>query len=244
MTSWNSKVSIAVFGCCWLAWQTDSVGQTQGFGPSPNTYAPQYGDPAVPTTGLRQRSETEVPVLPTPVLPQPQAQQFTTGLPFVTPAPGRYPTSPYMGPRNAPTYQNASYQRATPSNTFGQPMVATSPTSQTQFPASNSTAVPNFSTNPAPGIYPTGYQQCQVVPPPSLPPDGAPGQTWIPPGVAPVVPPNMNSGMYSADNAGYRPLFTLGQEKNNAVLGRGIIGQPTAYVPGQCFRNFLRYLSP
>jgi hypothetical protein len=36
----------------------------------------------------------------------------------------------------------------------------------------------------------------------------------------------------------------LGQQKNPVQLGRGIIGQPVAYVPGQWFRNWLRYVSP
>ena len=45
-------------------------------------------------------------------------------------------------------------------------------------------------------------------------------------------------------NSGYRPLIGFGQSLNNAYLGRGIIGQPTAYVDGQPVRNFLRYLFP
>lgn len=60
----------------------------------------------------------------------------------------------------------------------------------------------------------------------------------------PVITPAMAPMAYSPSNAGYRPLFTLGQDAYNAQLGRGIIGQPTAYVPGQPMRNFLRYLSP
>jgi len=45
-------------------------------------------------------------------------------------------------------------------------------------------------------------------------------------------------------DSGYRSLFGFGQTLNNAYLGRGIIGQPTAYVEGQPVRNFLRYISP
>ena len=47
-----------------------------------------------------------------------------------------------------------------------------------------------------------------------------------------------------ADAAPCRPLITLGQGAYNAQLGQGILGQPTAYVPGQSIRNFIRYLSP
>jgi hypothetical protein len=43
---------------------------------------------------------------------------------------------------------------------------------------------------------------------------------------------------------GWSPLISLGQDRYNVQLGRGIIGQPVAYVPGQWFRNFLRYVSP
>ncbi len=55
------------------------------------------------------------------------------------------------------------------------------------------------------------------------------------------VPP---TAMPYTNNSGYRPLIGFGQSLSNAYLGRGIIGQPTAYVGGQPVRNFLRYLSP
>ncbi len=45
-------------------------------------------------------------------------------------------------------------------------------------------------------------------------------------------------------DSGYRPLIGFGQTLNNAYLGRGIVGQPTAYVDGQPVRNFIRYIFP
>ena len=60
----------------------------------------------------------------------------------------------------------------------------------------------------------------------------------------PTFTPNLTPNLYSANNSGYSPLFSLGQENYNVLLGRGIIGQPTVYVPGQPFRNFFRYISP
>ena len=45
-------------------------------------------------------------------------------------------------------------------------------------------------------------------------------------------------------DSGYRPLIGFGQSLASAHLGRGIIGQPTAYVDGQPVRNFLRYIFP
>jgi hypothetical protein len=75
---------------------------------------------------------------------------------------------------------------------------------------------------------------------PGAPPAGSMGDAYVPP----TLTPNYGPGLYSSNNSGFRPLFSLGQENYNAQLGRGIIGQPTAYVPGQPFRNFFRYLSP
>ena len=39
-------------------------------------------------------------------------------------------------------------------------------------------------------------------------------------------------------------LFTLGQEQYQVQVGQGLWGQPKAYVPGQPWRNWLRYFSP
>lgn len=71
----------------------------------------------------------------------------------------------------------------------------------------------------------------------------APSPYATQPGGSPFwyVPP---TAMPTTNNSGYRPLIGFGQSLSNAYLGRGIIGQPTAYVAGQPVRNFLRYLSP
>ena len=71
----------------------------------------------------------------------------------------------------------------------------------------------------------------------------APSPYATQPGGSPFsyVPP---TAMPYTNNSGYRPLIGFGQSLSNAYLGRGIIGQPTAYVGGQPVRNFLRYLSP
>ncbi|MBM3967327.1 MAG: hypothetical protein FJ308_20020 [Planctomycetes bacterium] len=49
--------------------------------------------------------------------------------------------------------------------------------------------------------------------------------------------------MYASSNGGYTPVVGFGQG-TNAQLGRGLYGQPTAYVDGQPVRNFLRYVFP
>jgi hypothetical protein len=75
---------------------------------------------------------------------------------------------------------------------------------------------------------------------PAYPPySGIPGNI-----VPPTYMPNQYPGLYKGGRAGWRPLIGFGQENYNVQLGRGIIGQPVAYVPGQPFRNFLRYISP
>ncbi|MDZ4852525.1 MAG: hypothetical protein SGI77_24815 [Pirellulaceae bacterium] len=59
-----------------------------------------------------------------------------------------------------------------------------------------------------------------------------------------TIMPNQVPGLYSSNNSGFRPLIGFGQDRYNVQLGRGIIGQPVAYVPGQPLRNFLRYIFP
>jgi hypothetical protein len=97
----------------------------------------------------------------------------------------------------------------------------------------------------APGSYaaPAAYSTVPQGPgPQGMWSQGAAGP--VPGGGASVIMPSSAPQLYSQNNAGWRPLFTLGQENYNVQLGRGIIGQPTVYVTGQPFRNFLRYLFP
>ena len=114
---------------------------------------------------------------------------------------------------------------AVPVPRIGQPMATLDNCANISAP-SPYTAGGYWGCDPVPATY---NQPAAFVPPPATvaPPLAMPGS-------APYIP----------NNAGYRPLFTLGQDTYNAQLGRGIIGQPTAYVPGQPMRNFLRYLSP
>ena len=191
-----------------------------------------------PGTGLRGRPPADSGQ-PTGV-PTRHPNEFVTGLPFVTPAVGRYPTSPYNGGLNVPVYQAVAYQGrpvSTGAAGFSTPaQLAVMPQYQ-QTPYQPSV----YSNNPAPGIYPTSYQQCQVLPPPSLPVDGSVGQTYVPP----TFTPNWNPNLYSGNNQGFRPLFSMGQENYNVVLGRGIVGQPRPMCPasmcatscGTCLRS-------
>ncbi len=42
----------------------------------------------------------------------------------------------------------------------------------------------------------------------------------------------------------YKPIVPIVPAYPNAVVGRGIIGQPKAYVPGQPLRNAIRFVTP
>lgn len=58
---------------------------------------------------------------------------------------------------------------------------------------------------------------------------------YYPAGSPPVVYPP-----YSV----YRPVLPVAPVASSYYVGRGVLGQPKLYVPGQPLRNFLRYLSP
>ena len=207
---------------------------------------------------------------PQPARNQVPMRQATTGQPFVSTrfnrndagAKSNYPTRPY----NPAFYQLAAYQRGgrTTGGAIGtypprpvQPTRQQVPRTAAQTPSpgspgslaatptrftSNASPMPATSLQAAreqnPGFYQTSFNTDQCVQP-GFPSTGATG-TYVPP----TVTPNMAPNVYSANNVGYRPLFTLGQENFNVVMGRGIIGQPTVYVAGQPFRNFFRYLAP
>ncbi len=125
-------------------------------------------------------------------------------------------------PNNLPRYQS-------PRVVTGQPFVSPPPC---QFDAYDMVHPANYT-----NAYPVCGGPAIV---PGAPPPYASPYAYVPP----TITPDMAPGMYSPDNSGWRPLLTLGQENYNAQIGRGILGQPTAYVPGQPFRNFLRYIFP
>ncbi len=199
--------------------------------------------------------------------PRGNAQDFTTGLPYVTPAPrSRYATSPYQ----PSVFQAADYRTTTipvqmvsnPSPGFGPQVtqvaaqigpapVAPPPNliaTQAVGPAPGQNSSLGYLTAQQaslpqyryaqPGVYPTAYQ-C-TTPAPTFPSTGAVPGAYVPA----TLPPNLTPGLYTPNNSGYTPFFSLGQENYNVQLGRGIVGQPTVYVSGQPLRNFMRYLSP
>ncbi len=196
---------------------------------------------------------------------RPNTQPITSGYPFVTPAPvtsasrGNYATSPYQPAVFQTPYQArqipalyASSNAAAPAAMFTAaqqqlaaqqpaavipPATATAAVPPSQYLTPQQLALPQYQ-YPQAGIIQTAYQ-C-TPPGPTVPSTGAVPGTYLPP----TLPPNLTPGLYTPNNSGYTPLFSLGQENYNVQLGRGIIGQPTVYVAGQPIRNFMRYLSP
>ncbi len=161
-----------------------------------------------------------------PQLSQPQPQVVSGDRRFVSPPPaqGRYATSPYQPFRTVAYQVPQQPQVQVPSGLPNQPQIAAN--------AVNTAALP-LQYQPTVGVQPISYQALQ------------PGYNCVPgyvPGAVapPTLPPNLTPQLYTPDNSGYKPLFSLGQENYNVQIGRGIIGQPTVYVPGQPVRNFMR----
>ncbi len=84
-----------------------------------------------------------------------------------------------------------------------------------------------------------GSQPVVYTPPPSqiAPAIALPPGATFPVGATGSTPPVIPG------SPGYRPLISFGQERNPVQVGQGIWGQPVAYVPGQTFRNALRYIA-
>ena len=184
-------------------------------GPAPNSVSPIYSTPIQNTAPV---ANNPVPYyVPPPVYGQPMPPQ---NIPL-NPNPG------LAGPGSPSDSVLPSYNR-TPSVVNGAPFVSNPPR---QFDARNMVACnayrpsadPCFQpcrSNPsgyASSPYGTGGSPLAYAPP-----------TWMPKG----------------RSSGFRPLIGFGQGSYDPYLGRGIFGQPVAYVDGQPIRNFTRYLFP
>ena len=107
-----------------------------------------------------------------------------------------------------------------------------------QAPSLNSNISPGTGVPPlniqVPGQTTAGQAYCppnyQFQPGVGIPQYGTQGDSWWTPFVC-------GSGVY-------RPILKRRPMPAGTYLGQGIVGQPTAYVNGQCFRNLLRYIFP
>ncbi len=207
----------------------------QGFGvPAPGFSTPDATASQPPSLGVpptNYGAPAAPPASSNSVLPSSPSTTIVPSTPAPMTNPGTINAAPSVG--NAVPYDMPNYQRTAPIVT-GEPFVTEGPC---QFDAA-------YMVSPAYGVAQASASQCG----PYLPAyQAAPGATTgIVPGyyAPPTVMPNQAPGLFTSNSAGHRPLFGLGQENYNVQIGRGIIGQPVAYVPGQTFRNFLRYIFP
>jgi len=110
------------------------------------------------------------------------------------------------------------------------------------------TAQPGTSTNRTMASNANGSSAIAQTPLPgsTMPMAGAPTTVVAPPPASTTAAaPAQQPGTFQiSSGAGLRPLFSFGQDRKQAELGYGIVGQPVAYVPGEGCRNFLRWLFP
>ena len=194
-----------------------------------------YGPPTIisnPLPNTSPLSPTGIPgaayTQPTPYPPQnynPNPQNYNPNPPmspgFSGGVPMRSPTDSVMPvyPRSAPVVNGAPFVSSPPCQFDARYMVSRDVYRQSVDPCAQPLRGGNA-----------------YAPSPYAPQSGGSPFAYAPPtGMA------YNNNGY---NSGYRSLIGFGQSLNNAYLGRGIIGQPTAYVDGQPFRNFLRYIFP
>ena len=86
-----------------------------------------------------------------------------------------------------------------------------------------------------------------LIMPPVVVPGAAPTVVPTIPGSIPATPPPFVpaaavSPVGSAAPAG--ALLSLTRPATTVEVGQGVLGQPTAYVPGQPLRNWVRYFTP
>lgn len=167
------------------------------------------------------------PLPPTPNLqpapPSPPPQLSTP--------PRTLPNSMAPGPPNSATPQ-ADYQPLAPPR-LSNGGFATTADCRLVTPPSNYTAMSPYGGGCG-GVAPTGY----AAPSPDVPP---PAQIPAPATMPPYAAPAGTAAVGAAAPVG--SLMTFGQETYPVQVGQGLWGQPVAYVPGQRFRNWLRYFS-
>ena len=95
------------------------------------------------------------------------------------------------------------------------------------------------------GVAPAGYNSTPYVPPPlQIPTPATMPTSNVPAAGVPLAQAQGGAVQPSATGSTIPPLVQFGQQKNQVQIGQGLWGQPKAYVPGQKFRNGLRYLFP
>ncbi|MCY2985972.1 MAG: hypothetical protein NTY15_20275 [Planctomycetota bacterium] len=213
--------------------------------------APTY---IMPTTPSPTSGNTQ-PILPNEAINPPtlpynpgsvgSAPIYSTPIPNGNPSAIVGPPATYIPPPPVyyPPLTGPAYNAATPANPNNN-VTPTSPRPSAQ-PVTGSPFVSNppcqFDARNM--VSREAYRQCSD----PCAPRGSPYAPYATqPGSSPFtyVPPTGMAYSNNSYDSGYRPLIGFGQTLNKAHLGRGIVGQPTAYVDGQPVRNFIRYIFP
>lgn len=230
-SAWNQATS----GVRQVAMQSGGFDLPTG-GPAFNN-APAPSTPFVAPPGNPVAPQTLAPP-PTTVTPPPAALSVppgnatplprgTTSLPPQTLAPTT--RAPAMGIPVSP-----SDLQQMPAPTLNNGGFATMADCRLITPPSSYSALAPVIGGGCGGTAPVGYLQPVAATAPYVPPP----QELAGPSV--VMPPP-TAGPPAAAPAG--SLVSFGQERYPVQVGQGLWGQPVAYVPGQAFRNWLRYFS-
>jgi hypothetical protein len=200
--------------------------------PLPNNFSP----PPISTAPL----STPPPTLP-PTTP-PRALPANPGVP-IQPAPSARTFVP--GGVNVPNQDYAPLGQPQLNNQFATMSNSCHVSGPSSYTAASASGCTQAGYQPPPG-YVAPPAPVAAAPVTAAPLSPAPVAGPITP--APVVAaPTFVPGAPIVANPTGAPagsLMTFGQEKYQVQIGRGLFGQPVAYVPGQKFRNWCRYIFP
>ena len=186
--------------------------------PAPPTYYVPAPMPQAGTTGTLV--QPGVPYAASPMPTYNRAGTFVNSAPFVSPPPASVDARWMVSPAVWQQSSGASAASCNPS--LASTTTGTAPRPPAVGPTGQPVLIGINGVSPTNGL---------------VPPATASPFAYAPPA---AMPP---ATVYAPGNAGYVPLVGFGQGAN-AQLGRGLYGQPTAYVDGQPVRNFLRYIFP
>jgi len=198
------------------------------------------------------------PTYSPPQTPPSTAQPLRPSAPDLQPAP--VPQTPNVRlPGNTPSPGNSPMPNRTVAPNQFPPAGSPAPR---QLPMNGPPSLADYQPVPPPEISNGGFAtmaDCRLISPPSsytaMSPYGTVGgcgsgvspiayaEPYLPPAAqiaAPAAMPPLTTGLTAAP---VKSLVTFGQENYPVQVGQGLWGQPVAYVPGQRFRNWLRYIS-
>ncbi|MFG0266155.1 MAG: hypothetical protein ACF8AM_13570 [Rhodopirellula sp. JB055] len=198
-----------------------------GIAPPPGMSAPTSGTPApsniAPGNSLRGDAAAQGRSLPAPTA---VPNDVLGGNPTFAPNRIGPPPSDYA-PVPPPQLSNGGYATMSNCALISAPSEYSAMSPYSGYGYGQGCAAPT-------GVAPVGY----VAPPAQIAAPAAIPATTYPVGstVPPVTSTTLNAGPAGA-------LIDFGQGNNTVQVGPGLWGQPVAYVPGQGFRNWLRYFS-